>query len=279
MSYTQMPGGQPPMPGGPPPKPFAAATPMPAGPAYMQYMRSYSYIFENPNWMMNVLWGFLCMLIPLVGPLVYLGYMYEIIEMLLFTAGARYPDFDVNRFGDYLMRGLWPFLVQMVVGMVMAVIIVPVMFIGMAIIGALADGAGDAGGALMGLGLLLLFALYVVAIIGVNLVMLPMLLRAGLTQEFAEAFKFGWVKDFIRRMWLEMTLVALFVMATSIPLMILGYLALCVGIYASMAVLVLASGHLNYQLYSIYLNRGGEPIPLKPRFPQQMTAPPPMPQY
>lgn len=274
-----MPGGQPPMPGGPPPKPFAAATPMPAGPAYMQYMRSYSYIFENPNWMMNVLWGFLCMLIPLVGPLVYLGYMYEIIEMLLFTAGARYPDFDVNRFGDYLMRGLWPFLVQMVVGMVMAVIIVPVMFIGMAIIGALADGAGDAGGALMGLGLLLLFALYVVAIIGVNLVMLPMLLRAGLTQEFAEAFKFGWVKDFIRRMWLEMTLVALFVMATSIPLMILGYLALCVGIYASMAVLVLASGHLNYQLYSIYLNRGGEPIPLKPRFPQQMTAPPPMPQY
>src|SRR5215813_356252 len=107
-----------------PTNPFAAAqavgkdaTPAPATFGGLELMRAYHYIFENPNWGMNVLWGFLCLLstqlIPFLGQLVFLGYQFEVIESLCLTSGTRYPDFDISRFGDYLGRSIWPFLMML----------------------------------------------------------------------------------------------------------------------------------------------------------------------
>ena len=37
-------------------------------PDRIDYMRAYNYIFESPNWMMNVLWGSLCLLSTMAHP-------------------------------------------------------------------------------------------------------------------------------------------------------------------------------------------------------------------
>src|SRR5688500_14632260 len=111
-----------------PPNPYASplAPPVAVQPASMpfkpidriEYMRAYQYVFESPNWTMNIVWSFLCLisqlLIPVVGQLVMLGYKFEIVDGLLRTQGTRYPDFDANRFADYLGRSIWPFLVGLV---------------------------------------------------------------------------------------------------------------------------------------------------------------------
>src|SRR5262245_53573473 len=89
----------------------------------LQYLRMYNYVFENPNWVMNVLLTAVCTLIPVIGPIVMMGYQYEIMISLLMSGGARYCDFDFNRFADYLLRGLWPFLV----GLVASLVLVPLM--------------------------------------------------------------------------------------------------------------------------------------------------------
>src|SRR5438034_6215952 len=105
-----------------PSNPYSSPSAAPSGPntgwhppvtpiSGMDYMRMLSYVFENPNWFMNLLLGALCALIPIIGPIVLLGYRYETVIGLLAVGGARYPDFNFGRFGDYLMRGLWPFLV------------------------------------------------------------------------------------------------------------------------------------------------------------------------
>src|SRR5262245_3305784 len=95
----------------------AAAAGAPAGIAPgpfggIEYKRMYSYVFENPNWVTNVLLVGVCFLsgtvIPVIGPLLVTGYQCEVVLGLLASRGARYPDFDFNRFTDYLLRGLWP---------------------------------------------------------------------------------------------------------------------------------------------------------------------------
>src|SRR3954462_1936123 len=87
---------------------------------HIEHMRMFKYVFENPNWLMNILLSGLCMIIPIIGSLIVLGYQFEAVAALLATQGARYPDFTFSRFAEYLVRGLWPFLVQLIASLVLA---------------------------------------------------------------------------------------------------------------------------------------------------------------
>jgi hypothetical protein len=104
---------------------------------------------------------------------------------------------------------------------------------------------------------------FVLFLLALSIVMTPLYLRAGLTYDFAQTFNFRWVGDFVRRMWLEVLLVNLFQWLATAVLMPLGCLLFCYGTLLATALLSIASGHLNWQLYELYLTRGGEPIPLR----------------
>lgn len=241
----------------------------------MEYLRSFQFISENPNWMQNVLFVGICQLIPIAGPIATMGYQFEVAESLVKRSSPNgYADFDFSRFPDYLMRGLWPFLVALVVGLVL---VIPIMLLWMAVffmfmIGSRAAAPGGPGpgpqadaaaaGVLvaMGIGFLILMVLS----FGIHLVMVPMSLRAGFSQDFGEAFKFGFVRDFVGKMWVEMIFSMLFLTVCSIPLMLIGVLLCGVGMYFTIAIMMIGQAHLlDYQLYEVYLSRGGEPIPFK----------------
>ena len=77
----------------------------------MNYLASIADFFKYPKWTMNMLLGGVCCLIPAVGPMVYMGWL---ITGTWCRKDERYetsPDFDFNKFGKYLERGLWPMLV------------------------------------------------------------------------------------------------------------------------------------------------------------------------
>jgi len=222
----------------------------------MDYMRMITYVFDNPNWFMNVLLGALCMLIPVIGKIIVSGYEFEATIMLIAEGGSRYPDFDFNRFGDYLMRGLWPFLVGLALSVVL-MIAIGILFGAAAIFGSIAG--ESAGQAVFGL---LIFALVIISPV-IALVVQPMLLRAALTLDFMQAFEFEWVKDFLTKVWVELLLGLLFWIVAANILAMIGALACCVGLFFVGPIMMLAQGHLLFQVYSIYLNRGGTPIPIK----------------
>jgi hypothetical protein len=90
-----------------------------------------------------------------------------------------------------------------------------------------------------------------------------MILRVGLSQEFAEGFRFGWVLNFVKTTWIEIVLGTLFLWAASIVLSFAGLLLFCVGAIPAQALIVMGSAHMAWQLYEIFLERGGEPITLK----------------
>jgi hypothetical protein len=218
---------------------------------------------------MNLLLAALCSLIPIIGGLVVQGYHYEAAIMLISEGGRRYPDFDFGRFGDYLMRGLWPFLVGLVFVFGVAIIAVAVIFIPAGIVHAV---AGEDAGAAVGSLLILVVAL-ASAVLGFFLQ--PMLFRAALTLDFSQAFQFDWVKDFITKVWLELILGFLFLAVAANILALVGLLACCVGVIFVGPVLLLAHASLLFQIYSIYLSRGGIPVPIRV-FGQPTTMGPPM---
>jgi hypothetical protein len=276
----------PPPPPAPLPNPYAS--PLPATPiadfpvnvsqSRMEYMRAYQYIFDNPNWVQTILYLgllYIAAAIPMVGMVIqvlYLGFQFEIIEWLLKTQGRQYPTFDFNRFGDYLGRGIWPFLANLVASFVLLPIIYIGMGIGILAVGSVISAAGEDAGPAIGIALgSVIFVVLMAGMFLAMFLMVGMILRAGLSQDFASAFQFNWIMDFCKRMWLEMLLSGLFLMATGFALSVLGLLALCVGLLFTMPLVLLASAHILYQLYVVYLSRGGMPVPIK------MTAQPLMP--
>jgi hypothetical protein len=227
----------------------------------MKYIYSYRFVFESANWVMNLLGAMVCRFVPVLGPMVFLGYAFEIIETLHRKKGSPYPDFDFNQLMKYLTRGLWPFLVQLIVRLPF-VVIGMIVYLFLVVVMAFGVGKEHPGIAFV---LFVLFYLVVCALFVLcAFVMMPLMLRAGLTQDFKQAFSLDFMKDFIKRMWLEMVLLELFLLGTGIVLSLIGLLVFCIGIYPAFALILYAEYHLLYQSYELYLERGGMPIPLKP---------------
>jgi hypothetical protein len=228
----------------------------------MRYLRAYQFVFDSPQWMMNLLFGALCQLIPVVGPLVLMGYEYDMIEtMHLRRDDRRYPDFTFERFADYLMRGLWPFLVHLIVGLPVALLVglvyVVVGFVAAALVGHRNSPA------IVPILFVFMTLVIVLGAIVVSLVLIPMSLRAGLSQDLGSAFSMQFVRSFLELMWRETLLASLFLMVTAWVVMMAGMLMCCIGLYPATALVSMAQHHLYYQLYELYLDRGGIPIPLK----------------
>ena len=234
------------------------------GAGRIQYLSSIRFVFTHPEWLKNVLIGGLIMLIPILSQLVAFGYCYEVTELLHRRPGSTYPLFDFHRFATYIQRGVWPFLisflVQNILGPLLNVVLQMVMFGTMA-----AFEADETTGTIVAAIVVPLVLLAVlILIVGLTLVLTPLMLRAGLSQDFGQAFKFGWIKDFIQRMWMETIFVNLFVILISVVFVPLGCVVFCYGGLVMAFFVSLVSAHLNWQLYELYLDRGGEPIPLKP---------------
>ena len=219
--------------------------------------------------MMNLLLGGLCVLIPIIGPIVVLGWLITGFWGRQDERFETFPDFDFSHFGKYLERGLWPFLVAFVASMAVSIVMVPLIWllmIPMMLVGGLSSGnEANAAGCVGVLVLILMMVIWAVMLAGLMLVLTPLKIRASLTQDFAKAFDFKFIKQFLALTWKEVVLSSLFVVGASIVLGCLGLLAFCIGIYFVSVLTYFSWTHLHKQLYALYLSRGGEPVPLSPK--------------
>jgi hypothetical protein len=254
----------------------------------MDYLGSYRFVFTSRNWAMNLLFVVLCSLIPAIGPIVLMGYFFEVIDDLVrrrqraktrdhppdaiteeplealpayaVADSESYPDFTFERFVEYLTRGVWPFLVRLIVSLFMVVAYVVLWIVGMAIAGAT---AGEKSGVLPLIVFVVFFVFYLILAAALAILTLPLYLRAGLSSDFGSAFSMDFYRDFLKRVGKEVVLAQLFLVVSSSLVSGLGLLLCCIGIYPALALTMFASHHLDYQLYTLYLERGGEPIERK----------------
>ncbi len=79
----------------------------------MNFGKSFTYIFEDPQWFDKLWKPVLCMLIPVIGPpLVFQGYIMDVIKNV--ANGDPRPPLHEMDFGENLTMGFRNFVVQLV---------------------------------------------------------------------------------------------------------------------------------------------------------------------
>src|SRR5262249_21186279 len=80
---------------------------VPTGAGTVEYMRAVKFACANPKWLVNCLLVAVAGIIPIIGGLLQIGYVYDVAEYLIRGGEDRdSPPFDFGKFGKYLIRGL-----------------------------------------------------------------------------------------------------------------------------------------------------------------------------
>ena len=165
----------------------------------MNYIESVSDFFKSPKWMMNMLLGGVCVLIPVIGPMVVMGWLITGFWGRQDQRFETFPEFDFSHFGKYLERGLWPFLVTFVASIGASIVLVPLIWVlmipAMLIGGVSSGGDSNLGGCLAVIVMVMMMLIWAIVMVAVMLVLVPLKIRASIAQDFAKSFDFGFVND------------------------------------------------------------------------------------
>ncbi len=77
----------------------------------MNFPKSFTYIFTDPDWLSKLILPVLCSIIPIIGPLVMAGYMLHLIRNVANREALPLPELD---FGKDLARGFKWFVVMLI---------------------------------------------------------------------------------------------------------------------------------------------------------------------
>ena len=244
--------------------PAAHVTPEREESLALDYWRPLTFAFDSPNWFMNILLIGVLQLIPIAGPMAMIGYQYEIIIALLRGGRGGYPDFDFNRFGDYLMRGLWPFLVAMAWSVVIFGVFGIVFAIGAGVLIALVGGATEGEGVFPAILVMYIvgFGAMIVLSMVVQAVMMPLMFRSALEKDFMAGMKLGFALQFLGKTWKELILMVCVIFLMAMVAATVGMLLFCVGVYVTIGAVLIGQAHAMAQLYQLHVSRGGEQVPI-----------------
>jgi len=220
----------------------------------VDYLECYTFVFENPNWFVNVLLLTLMQFIPAIGGIIVMGYEGEMIGRKATGQSPTYIDFDFNSFVAYLIRGLWIFLITLIP----AICLVP-FYVAMAVLVSVAESSGN--DAVAGIGLIIFIPVIMVLVFLATFIMQPMILLAALRCEFMAALDMAWIRDFLGKMWVEQLLGTIIILILGMLIGMVGLLFCFVGVYPAMIIAMYAYWHFMLQLYQVYVHRGGKAVP------------------
>jgi hypothetical protein len=230
----------------------------------IEHGRALSYIFAREGWPMTLLFVTLATLVPLVGPVVVSGYQSVIAGHVARQGDRDWPLFDFERLAEYLVRGIRVFVVSLLAGLVIMPVALLVVWL-TAIVSAIIAAAGQEAGTLVvivtGALMLVSLVLFVTLIFGAMALVTPLWLQAGLNPDFAGAFDFAFLRDFLGRVGREVLIAHLVLVGIHLGLLLAGVLACFVGVFPAIGLMMLVQANLYGQLYALYLERGGRAIP------------------
>ncbi len=175
----------------------------------MDIGRTFSFITEDERWVTKVLIGGLIFLIPIVGQLAVLGYMFKVAQNV--SRGVERPLPEWGEFGDLIMRGLYGLVISLVY--MIPYLVVVLLFVCLAGgMGALSEDSSEAAASAMGGLSCLLTPIMILVAIGGAIMAWGGYARYIASGQLADAFKFGEVFAILRNhvnLWLMMLVVSL----------------------------------------------------------------------
>ena len=212
--------------------------------------------FKSPNWPMNLLWMFVCQLasVIFVGSLVMLGYQAEVAESRSGGRSEHWPDFNPDRFSDYMMRGLWPFLWSMIWSIPLIFLIGIPAFTTIFLSRVLLQNNNDVSGVIVIItGSVVSVSVYFFAMVA----MLASVMHAGLGNDFQKGADIKWIGSYISKMGRTTIWVGIVFVLVSLVAYAVGLLLFCVGFIVATPYINLVVADLYAQLHDIFVSRGG----------------------
>jgi hypothetical protein len=228
------------------------------------YIKPFRYLFDNPNVGMNLLFACIMMLIPFVGPIVLMGWYGRIVRALAKNQTPSIPALDFNLFVEYLKEGLLPFVVSFIIMFPFIILIFFIVFSVMFSIPLFVQEPEQMRPFLIFTlaavgGLALLFFILLL-----TLVSNAALTRAYLTSDWGQTLEFRKIFSYAKATWRSVVTAWVVYLPAAILLMVVGMLALYLGIYPASVIMSVAWLHFMWQIYQRHLAAGGEPIPIRP---------------
>ncbi|MEO0416712.1 MAG: hypothetical protein AAF226_17360, partial [Verrucomicrobiota bacterium] len=146
----------------------------------IRFKPSYKDLFSTEKGGMTFLLLTVCILIPVVGPLVAMGYLIQ--RFVCKREKGFEPDLNFENFVEYLKIGLWPFLATLVMILIFVIPLIILHGLNMFLIIA---GAESENYIFVILGILSYIFIFGGLITLMNLVNAPITLSAGLTMTFS----------------------------------------------------------------------------------------------
>lgn len=225
-------------------------------------IRAFQDVVSTPNWVANVLWLSLAALASsvFIGQIGLFGYGAELLQRRSGRPENPSVDIDSERLGDYISKGVWPFLVCLIVQFVTTcLLLVPIgVFIGLAV---LAASAGDDGRNLVFGVIVVMAPIVLILSVASYLIATPFLIRGMVCQDFKKSFDLAWILDFARVMAMEMIVSGIVYGLLSGLIMLAGSLVFCVGQIPASGIVLGGYVNLLAQWYEIYLSKGGIAVP------------------
>lgn len=214
--------------------------------------------FTSPNWMMNLLWMFVCELgaVVVIGRIVALGYMAEVAQARSGGKSHVWPDFVPERFSEYLLRGLWPFLWGTLWSIPLVVIMWVPFVMTIWISNALTNNGSQAPGAIVAIvgGVACIF--FVVCFL---LAIFASMIHSALANDFKKGVDFKWIRSYLSKVGKTTVIAGLLTCLIGMVASIAGFLFFCVGIFLVTPWMYLVGADAVAQLHDVFVSRGGRP--------------------
>jgi len=153
----------------------------------MEIGKAFTFVTEDEQWITKVLIGGLIQFVPLLGTIAVLGYSYRV--ALNVARGNPRPLPAWGEFGDFLGRGFFALVIQIVY--LLPLIVLYGVFLFLTVAGAAAAEDSEAVAGVLGLLSLCLIPLQLVVALVCGFASLAAIMRYLATDSLGEAFKFG----------------------------------------------------------------------------------------
>lgn len=225
-------------------------------------VRAIQDVTASAQWVTNLLWLALASFTSsfFIGQIGLFGYGSELIEARAGRPENPNPDIDSNRLGDYLAKGIWPFLASFLINTVFSFIVFAPLGLAFGILIEIADKSNADGPVIVFM--LLLFALIAVAgALFSYMLSAPFIIRGMVSQDFSKTFDFKWSLNFIKICFGDMVVSLIVFGILSFLIGVVGFCLCIVGIFPASGIIMGGYANLLAQWYEVYLSRGGEPAP------------------
>ncbi len=232
----------------------------------IEYLRGFKAFFKDANFGNNILIGSVHAIIPIVGPIVLMGWGCEIMQRLSRNHPQPIPKLDFADFTHYLSRGVVPFLVAFIAQLILSVFIYIFMFAGIigfgAIVGNMSEGSDIA--PLFGI-VFFLIMLLVGLVITIPALILSTSLQtfAELTEDFSRSFNFSFLKNYVKLTWKKAFLAHLIYIPIGFLLGVIGIMTCYIGLFPAIVLLTSGMLYVRWQIYAYYLSLGQTPLEAK----------------